>query len=62
MSVLTVLVAEEAARPLLFPAPVFGLIALGIFFILGVAMFSYRDVANRHSHKSNKSDHSGGHH
>mgnify|MGYP000547715971 CR=1 FL=1 len=32
MSVLTVLVAEEAARPLLFPAPVFGLIALGIFF------------------------------
>ena len=61
MSVLTVLAAEETLHPLIMPAPVFGIIALGIFFVLGVAIFSYRDVANRHSHKSGNSDH-GGHH
>jgi hypothetical protein len=61
MSVLTVLASEETLHPLSLPAPVFGIIALGIFFVLGVAIFSYRDVANRHSHKSGKSDH-GGHH
>ena len=62
MSVLNVLAAEETLHPLIMPAPVFGLIALSIFFVLGIAMYSYRDVANRHSHKSSKSDHSGGHH
>ncbi len=62
MSVLTVLASEETLHPLIMPAAVFGLIALGIFFILGVAMYSYRDVAHRHAHKSSNSDHAGGHH
>jgi hypothetical protein len=61
MSVLAVLAAEETLHPLIMPAAVFGIIALGIFFFLGLAIFSYRDVANRHSHKSSNADH-GGHH
>ena len=60
MNVLSVLAEGEALHPLVLPAPVFGLIALGVFFFMGLAIFTYRDVANRHSHKTNKS--SGGHH
>jgi hypothetical protein len=62
MSVLSVIAEGETLHPLVWPAPVFGIVALVTFFILGLAMYTYRDVANRHSHKSSKSDHSGGHH
>ncbi len=60
MNILSVLAEGETLHPLVLPAPVFGLIALGAFFLMGLAIFTYRDVANRHSHKSDKS--SGGHH
>lgn len=36
-----------------------GLIAMGIFILLGFITWSFRDVANRHDHKSNDSK---GHH
>lgn len=62
MIMLSVLANEEVLRPLIMPAAVFGIIALGIFFILGVAMFSYRDVAHRHAHKSGDSEHGNSHH
>ena len=49
MSFATILIAEEAARAeLAMPAWMFGVIALIVFLFLGVATFSYRDVANRH--------------
>lgn len=55
-----IFLAEEALRPLFLPAWVFGLIAVVIFVILGFMTFSYRDVANRHAHKTDKSG--AGHH
>jgi len=59
MPTVTIL-AEAVLRPLFLPAPVFGIIALVIFAVMGFMVFSYRDVANRHSHKTDKSD--SGHH
>ena len=44
--------AEEAGVQLPFPSFVFGIIAISTFILLGVVTFSYRDVANRHDHKS----------
>jgi hypothetical protein len=44
--------AEEAGMQLPFPSFVFGIIAISTFILLGVITFSYRDVANRHDHKS----------
>ena len=49
------LLASEAIvfhTELPIPALAFGAIALGIFIALGLVTWSYRDVANRHSHKS----------
>jgi hypothetical protein len=41
-----------------FPSFVFGIIAISTFILLGFVTFSYRDVANRHDHKSsNNSSH-----
>ena len=45
------LAAEVGGIELPFPAPVFGVIALAVFVLLGVITWSYRDVANRHDHK-----------
>ena len=59
MSSLIVL-AEEALHPLFLPAWVFGLIAVAIFTLLAFMTFSYRDVANRHANKTDKSG--AGHH
>jgi heme/copper-type cytochrome/quinol oxidase subunit 2 len=59
MSPLSIL-AAEALHPLFLPAWVFGLIAVLIFVILGFMTFSYRDVANRHANKTDKSG--AGHH
>ena len=48
------ILAEGAAHVTYpFPTFVFGAIALGIFILLGVITWSYRDVANRHDHKAN---------
>ena len=44
--------AEHAGLELPFPTFVFGIIAISTFILLGVITFSYRDVANRHDHKS----------
>jgi hypothetical protein len=49
--------AEGAGSGLPFPTFVSGAIAMGIFILLGVITWSYRDVANRHDHKTNN-DHS----
>ena len=42
-----------------FPTVVYGIIAFSIFIVLGLVTWSYRDVANRHEHKSGNSK---GHH
>jgi nitrate reductase NapE component len=39
----------EALAPLIFPSWLFPLIAVAIFLALGLIVWSYRDVANRHS-------------
>lgn len=51
--------SEEAGVQLPFPSFVFGIIAISTFILLGLIAFSYRDVANRHDHKS--SNHSAHH-
>lgn len=48
--------AEGAAAELPFPTFVTGAIAMGIFVLLAFVTWSYRDVANRHDHKSNNND------
>lgn len=47
-----IVTAAEAGLELPFPSFVFGIIAISTFILLGVITFSYRDVANRHDHKS----------
>jgi hypothetical protein len=54
-----VLAAAEAKAPLFFPAWVFPLIAFLVFVTLGFIVYSFRDVANRHSHKTGQSPASG---
>jgi hypothetical protein len=39
-------------QPLAAPSVVFPLIAVGVFALLGIVAFSYRDVANRHQGKA----------
>ena len=41
------------------PGFVYGAIAMALFVVLGFVTWSYRDVANRHEHKSSDSK---GHH
>jgi intracellular septation protein A len=60
MNVITTLAAEEALNPLWAPGWVFGVVPLTIFFVLGFVVYTYRDVANRHSNKSDQGH--GGHH
>ena len=55
-----ILASEEAVNTLWAPGWVFGVVPLVIFFLLGFVVYTYRDVANRHSQKSGKSH--GGHH
>jgi heme/copper-type cytochrome/quinol oxidase subunit 2 len=42
---------HEAFVHLPFPAVFFGVIAMGVFILMGLVTWSYRDVANRHEHK-----------
>lgn len=60
MDVITTLASEEALKPLWAPGWVFGVVPLVIFFVLGFVVYTYRDVANRHSNKSDQGH--GGHH
>lgn len=55
-----IVLAERELSPLFLPAPVFGIIALAIFALMGFMVFTYRDVANRHAHKNDASG--SGHH
>lgn len=57
-----VIAAGEIVNELIFPPVFFGLITLGVFGFLGVVMFSYRDVANRHRQKTAASTSSAGQH
>ncbi|WP_158863927.1 hypothetical protein [Leifsonia sp. AG29] len=50
--VLTALAAAEAHVELPMPAWVFGAIAIVTFLVLLGVLMSFRDVANRHSHRS----------
>jgi len=55
---MNIIAAAEAGLALPFPSFVFGIIAISTFILLGLVTFSYRDVANRHDHKtSNTSSH-----
>ncbi len=54
-----ILAEAEVVNPLPFPGVVFGAIAMSVFLLLGFVTWSYRDVANRHDHKSSNSE---GHH
>lgn len=46
------LAEDAAAGGLPYPPYVPALIAVAVFVLLGVVTWSYRDVANRHDHKT----------
>lgn len=46
---------HEGGVVLPFPSVIFGVIAIATFVLLGAITWSYRDVANRHDHKSSGS-------
>ncbi|AJM77628.1 hypothetical protein [Rathayibacter toxicus] len=53
MSLATTVIAEASTHAQLpFPAIVFPLIAVAAFTALAIVTWSYRDVANRHAHKT----------
>lgn len=57
MSLLTIVTAaEEHLAELPLPTWGYAAIAAGVFILLGFVAWSFRDVSNRHSHKT---DHSG---
>lgn len=49
--------ASEAAEAGHVDGIVYGAIAMAVFILLGFVTWSYRDVANRHDHKSGKASH-----
>lgn len=51
----TLILASEELAPMIAPPIVIGLTFAAIFALLGFITFTYRDVANRHSHKTTKS-------
>ena len=52
MSFLTVVLAETAHVALPMPTYLYGLVGFVVFSALGLVVWSYRDVANRHQAKS----------
>ncbi len=57
-----ILASEEELAPLIAPPEVIAGVAALVFLMLGLVVFAYRDVANRHSHKSPpQSGHAAGH-
>ena len=48
-------VVHEGGVTLPFPSVFFGVIAIATFILLGLVTWSYRDVANRHDHKTSGS-------
>ncbi len=60
MTLTTVVLAEEVAKQaLFFPLWVFPLIAAAFFGLGAIIVFTYRDVANRHSQKTGGTDDEG---
>ena len=59
MLLLAVAAAEEHLAPLVMPNWAFALTAFIIFLFLGVAAWSFRDVANRHARKTSSDTHHG---
>lgn len=51
------LAANEVPMDLPFPTIVLGVVAFGVFTLLALITWSYRDVANRHDHKSGNDSH-----
>ena len=57
-----ILASEEELAPLIAPPEVIAGVAALVFVMLGLVTFAYRDVANRHSHKTGtQSGHDAGH-
>ena len=57
-----ILASEEELAPLFAPPLVIAGIAALFFLMIGLVTFAYRDVANRHSHKTGtQSGHDAGH-
>ncbi len=54
-----ILASEEELAPLIAPPIVSAGVAALVFIMLGLVTFAYRDVANRHSHKSSSGAHGG---
>lgn len=54
---LQVLTKTEELAPLIMPAWAFAAIAVAFFVVLGFVTWSYRDVSNRHSHKTGSQSH-----
>jgi len=48
---------EHALNPVVMPPIAFAAIAAGIFLVLALVTYSYRDVANRHSDKAGATPH-----
>lgn len=64
MSIADVVIASgEVVNELPLPTWAYGVVFLVGFFALAMVTYSYRNVANRHRHKSGGADHShAGHH
>ncbi|GAA1738620.1 TMEM165/GDT1 family protein [Microcella frigidaquae] len=61
-TLMTLILAAEETEPLIAPPLVIAGSMAGIFILLALATWSYRDVANRHSHKVKKTaSHDAGH-
>lgn len=56
---MSILFAAEEVHSVGLPPVMYGVIAMGVFLLLGFVTYTYRDVANRHDHKSGDSS---GHH
>lgn len=61
MLLLAVAAAEEHLAPLIMPNWAIALTAFVILLFMGIATWSFRDVANRHAHKTSHhaNDHAG---
>ena len=51
-SIVTAAEGSHVINELPMPAPLYGVVMLGIFTVLGIVTFSFRDVANRHRAKA----------
>jgi hypothetical protein len=58
----TIIASGEIVNELPFPAEVFGIAFLVSFFALAWLTYSYRNVANRHRHKTQGTSSASAHH